>query len=65
MHMDVIDDLVGEAHEIHARNRFVSYGEPLHRLREFGVTVKEIDLLDEVGLSAEQVGRETREVWEV
>jgi hypothetical protein len=55
MHMDVIDDLVGEANEIHLKNRYLTYGEPLHRLREFGVTVKEIDLLDEVSLSAEQV----------
>jgi hypothetical protein len=33
----------------------MTYGEPLHRLREFGITVKEMDLLDESFLSMEQM----------
>lgn len=52
--MDVLDDFVGEAKEIYAHNSFLTYGEPLHRLREFGVFLKEIDLLDEAKLTAEQ-----------
>ncbi len=30
-------------------------GEPLHRLREFGCSVKELDLLDETKLSLDQI----------
>ena len=39
---------------MHNKNPWVTYGEPLQRLREFGVTVKEIDLMDEICLSPEQ-----------
>jgi len=55
LNMDVIDDPVGEAKEIHAFNNWFTYGEPLHRLREFGMTVKELDLIDEGPLSMEQM----------
>ena len=36
-------------------NPWLTYGEPLHRLREFGVTAKEFDLIDESKLSIEQM----------
>ena len=36
-------------------NPWLTYGEPLHRLREFGVTAKEMDMIDEAKLSAEQM----------
>jgi hypothetical protein len=36
-------------------NNWLTYGEPLHRLREFGITVKEMDLLDESFLTMEQM----------
>ena len=39
---------------MHEKNQWLTYGEPLQRLREFGVTVKEIDLMDEICLSPEQ-----------
>jgi hypothetical protein len=55
LNMDVIDDPIGEAKEINRLNSWLTYGEPLHRLREFGVTAKEIDMIDEVTLSAEQM----------
>eukprot|EP00596_Hydrurales_sp_CCMP1899_P008716 CAMPEP_0119033806 /NCGR_PEP_ID=MMETSP1177-20130426/873_1 /TAXON_ID=2985 /ORGANISM="Ochromonas sp, Strain CCMP1899" /LENGTH=348 /DNA_ID=CAMNT_0006990845 /DNA_START=48 /DNA_END=1090 /DNA_ORIENTATION=- len=55
LNMDVIDDPIGEAKEIDRLNNWLTYGEPLHRLREFGVTAKEIDMIDEVTLSAEQM----------
>ena len=36
-------------------NPWLTYGESLHRLREFGVTAKEMDLIDEAKLSGEQM----------
>lgn len=53
--MDVIDDFRGETREVRAHNRWLTYGEPLHRLREFGVPIKEMDLLDERALDLNQV----------
>jgi hypothetical protein len=45
--MDVLDDLFGEAEEVYRCNPWLVYGEPLHRLREFGSLSRELDLLDE------------------
>ena len=42
LEMDVLDDLLGEASEVMSVNPWLTYGEPLHRLREFGITVKEV-----------------------
>jgi hypothetical protein len=53
--LDVLDDLVGEATEIHRFNKWITYGEPLHRLREWGVQIKDMDLLDESTLATEQM----------
>ena len=55
LEIDVLDDLCSEAAEIHGKNPWLTYGEPLHRLREFGLPIKEIDLLDEQALSSEQM----------
>ena len=55
LNMDVLDDPIGEAQEIHKANKWFNYGVPLHRLREFGITAKEMDALDEAKLSAEQM----------
>ena len=51
LNMDVLDDHSGEAREIHKVNPFLVYGEPVHRMREFGVSIKEFDLIDEKMLS--------------
>mmetsp|Transcript_2525 Transcript_2525/g.7507 ORF Transcript_2525/g.7507 Transcript_2525/m.7507 type:complete len:352 (-) Transcript_2525:672-1727(-) len=48
--LDVLDDLAGEAQEVTAHSRFLTYGLALHRLREFGTSVKLIDVLDERSL---------------
>ena len=55
LEMDVLDDIEGEAKEIRAVNPWLHYGEPLHRLREFGAAIKEMDLIDEAPLSSEQM----------
>lgn len=53
--MDILDDFRGEAQETHEHSSWLVYGEQLHRLREWGVIVKEFDLLDESKLSSEQM----------
>ena len=53
--MDVIDDFYSEAAEVAENNRFVTYGLPLHRMREFGLVKKEFDLLDEAKLTHAQM----------
>jgi len=55
LEMDVLDDVEGEAKEVRAVNDFLYYGEPLHRMREFGAAIKEMDLIDEDALSSEQM----------
>ena len=55
LNLDILDDLFGEADEVCSTNNWLTYGEPLHRMREFGVTIKEMDLLDEGKLSPEQI----------
>ena len=56
LNMDVLDDLGGEGIEIYENgNNWLTYGEPLHRLREFGSPIREMDLIDETKLSSEQM----------
>lgn len=47
LNMDVLDDFHNEGIEVKNLNPWLTYGEPLHRMREFGVHIKELDLLDE------------------
>ncbi len=53
--MDVIDDLASDAADIFKLNPWVVYGEPLHRSREFGISLKDMDLIDEQKLSSDQM----------
>jgi len=55
LEMDVLDDLFGECDEVMVNNDWLVYGEPLHRFREFGTPRKELDLLDEALLGADQM----------
>jgi hypothetical protein len=55
LEIDCLDDLVSDAKEVVQKgNGWLCYGEPLHRLREFGACVKEFDLIDEKTLNSEQ-----------
>ena len=47
----VLDDVEAEATEVKENNSWLTYGEPLHRAREFGVMVPAIDALNERLLS--------------
>jgi hypothetical protein len=47
LEMDVLDDLFGECEEVMSANPWLTYGEPMHRFREFGTPRKELDALDE------------------
>uniref|UniRef100_A0A7S3NEZ6 VWFA domain-containing protein n=1 Tax=Aureoumbra lagunensis TaxID=44058 RepID=A0A7S3NEZ6_9STRA len=55
LQMDVLDDVAGEAKEVHDHNSFLTYGLPLHRLREWGCTDKIFDVIDEQKLTLPQV----------
>ena len=55
LQIDVIDDFKSEATQIQQFNPWLTYGEELHRAREFGLHFKELDLLDEGKLSSEQM----------
>ena len=53
--MDVLDDLEGAAAEVHEAQPWLTYGAPLHRLREWGTSNKLFDLLDERPLAQHEL----------
>lgn len=55
LNIEVLKDLFDEAKEVHAKNSWLTYCEPLHKMREFGIILKEIDNLDEETLSLDQI----------
>jgi len=63
LNMDVIDDFFGESGEIGKINPWLTYAEPLHRLREFGVTLSELDKIDERLLTIEDFVRITKLIF--
>lgn len=55
INLDILDDPIGEASEIEAVNHWLNYGLPLHRMREWGVHIRELDMMDEQLLSSNQM----------
>lgn len=53
--IDVIEDQLGDAKQIFEVNGWLTYGEALHRMREFGASMKELDIVDESTLSSDQM----------
>ena len=53
--VDVLDDLCSEADEAQTANPWLTYPEYLHKMREFGSSLKELDLLDESLLPTEHM----------
>ena len=45
--LEVLDDFIGEAEEVHEHNPWLNYTLPLHRIREMGIPHRLFDLLDE------------------
>lgn len=55
MNLDVLDDFLSEAAEVHKVNPWLNYGLPLHRMRELGFYHRLFDLLDERRFTKDEV----------
>ena len=53
--LEVLDDYVSEGQEIYQMNPWLTYGLPLHRMREMGFYNRLFDLLDEQPLSKSDI----------
>jgi len=53
--LDIISDYMQEGKQITTANPWLTYGEPLHRMREFGMIMKEMDMLDESLLGTDEM----------
>jgi hypothetical protein len=55
LRLDILDDFISEAKEVHDCNKWLNYGLPLHRMREMGFHHNIFDLLDERKLSKDEL----------
>lgn len=55
LNLEVLDDFVAEAEEVYQHNKWLTYGLPLHRMREMGFHHRIFDLLDERKLSKDEL----------
>jgi hypothetical protein len=53
--LEVLDDYVSEGKEIYQKNPWLTYGLPLHRIREMGFYNKILDVLDEQALCKSEI----------
>jgi hypothetical protein len=53
--MDILDDFVNEARGVHTLNPWLTYGEPIQRIREWGMRLPDLDYLDENKLTHQQM----------
>lgn len=55
IHLDVLDDYISEAQEVHKHNPWLNYALPLHLCRESGVNFPVFDALNDRALTHEEV----------
>lgn len=53
--LEVLDDFISEGTEVHAVNPWITYGLPLHRMREMGFHDRLFDLVEERTLTRDEV----------
>lgn len=53
--LEVLDDFIAEGQEVYEMNKWLTYGLPLHRIREMGFHDRLFDLLEERKLTKDEV----------
>lgn len=53
--LDVLDDILTENKQVVERNPWLNYALPLHQIREFGISIKVFDKIDEKALTPEEI----------
>lgn len=53
--LEVLDDFFEEASEVNGKNNWLTYGYPLHRLRELGFNNRVLDMIDERPLTKGEI----------